>query len=237
MFSQTTTSWSKCWTLHHCGHTLTYFTSSCIALPGLGYHPFTAWQHDPAADPFMWLRESLPQSTPGTQIFLYGYDAKPHDGGEPTSAEGIALSLISGLRGIGRSSLSAKPVVFLAHSLGGSVLKQCPINLANAGQSEMFMLRTVKACIFMAVPNCLPGPIQLNSMVHDKRFTGLLKELQAAKNVGYLSSMSGMLGGIAQANGIRLCSGYETVEASTTGLEVLLSLSTTVTDFATGEVC
>jgi hypothetical protein len=103
-------------------------------------------------------------------------------------------------------------VVFLAHSLGGVVLKQCLIELANAGQSEMFMLQRVKACVFLAVPNRLPGPGELAAMVSSKRFRGLLKELQAARNVGYLSCLSGMLAGIAQANHIRLCSGYETVQ-------------------------
>jgi hypothetical protein len=144
-------------------------------------------------------------------VFLYGYDDESHDGDGSSSVESIAISLISGLRGIGRSSLSAKPVVFLAHSLGGVVLKQCLIELANAGQSEMFMVQRIKACVFLAVPNRLPGPGVLAAMVSSKRFGGLLKELQAARNVGYLSSMSGILAGIAKANHIRLCSGYETV--------------------------
>jgi hypothetical protein len=164
----------------------------------------------------MWLRDSLPQSAAGVQVFLYGYDAEFRDVDGPTSVESIAISLISGLRGIGQSSLSAKPVVFLAHSLGGLVLKQCLIELANAGQSEMFMLQRVKACVFLAVPNRLPGPGELAAMVSSERFGGLLRELQAARNVGYISSMSGMLAGVAQANQIRLCSGYETMETAIT---------------------
>lgn len=184
---------------------------SVIALPSLGYHPFIAWQHDPATDSFMWPRDSLPRCATGAQVFLYGYDGEIQDDDAPISVESIANLLISGLRGIGRSSLSAKPLVFLAHSLGGVVLKQCLVELANAGESEMFMLRGVSACVFMAVPNRLPGPGELAAMVSSKRFSGFLKELQAARNVGYLSSLSGMVAGIAQANQIRMCWGYETV--------------------------
>ncbi|KAK4095782.1 hypothetical protein N658DRAFT_490443, partial [Parathielavia hyrcaniae] len=152
-----------------------------VAIPSLGYHPFTAWQHDPGADSFMWLRDSLPKSAAGAQVFLYGYDDLSHDSDIEISIESIALLLISDLRGIGRSSLSAKPLGFLAHSLGGVVLKQCLIELANAGQSEMFMLQKVKAW-------------ELAAMIRGKRFNGLLKELQAAKNVGYLSALNGMDG-------------------------------------------
>jgi len=186
-------------------------TLSIIALPSLGYDPFASWQYDASVDPFMWLRDSLPGLVPGAQVSLYGYDAHPHSNCEPISIQDIAISLISGLRGIGRSALSAKPVVFPAHSLGGVVLKQCLIELANAGQTQLFMLRTVKACIFLAVPNCLPPPSELSMIANCGRLRGLLEDLQAARNVGYLSSMSGMLGGIAQANGIRLFSGFETV--------------------------
>ena len=196
----------------------------CIAIPGLGYHPFSVWQRDPEADPFMWLRDSLPQSVPGAQVLLYGYDPEFRDGNCPNSIEEIVLSFISDLRSTGRSSLSAKPVVFLAHSLGGIVLKQCLVDLANAGPSEMFMLGGVKACVFLAVPNCLPGSPKLTLMAGSRGFGGLLTELQASKNVDYLASLSGMLGGIAHANDIRLYSGYETVQTTVrnTGSYLLL---------------
>ena len=196
----------------------------CIAIPGLGYHPFSVWQRDPEADPFMWLRDSLPQSVPGAQVLLYGYDPEFRDGDCPNSIEEIVISFISDLRSMGRSSLSAKPVVFLAHSLGGIVLKQCLVDLANAGPSEMFMLGGVKACVFLAVPNCLPGSSKLTLMAGSRGFGGLLTELQASKNMDYLASLSGMLGGIAHANDIRLYSGYETVQTTVrnAGSHVLL---------------
>ena len=188
--------------------------TSVIALPGLGYDPFTSWQYSCSGDSFMWLRYSLPDLVPGAQVSLYGYDTGPDTSQGPVSIQSTAISLISGLRGMGRSGSSAKPVVFLAHSLGGTVLKQGLIEMANAGPSELFMLQTVKACIVMAVLNRLPQPSELAAIASRGDLAGLLKGLQAASNFGYLSSMSGMAGGIAQADGIRLCSGYETVETA-----------------------
>lgn len=161
----------------------------------------------------MWLRDSLPLSAEGIQVFLYGYDSEHQGSNGPTSIESIAISFISGLRDIGRSALSAKPVVFLAHSLGGVVLKQCLVELANTGQSEMFMLRSIKTCIFMAAPNQLPSPSRLAAMPGSSKFGRLLYELQADRNVAYLSTLDGMVRGIAHANSIRLCSGYETTKS------------------------
>lgn len=189
----------------------------CIAIPGLGYHPFSIWQPDSETDPYMWLRDSLPQSVPGAQVFLYGYDPEFRRGSFLNSIEDIVISFISDLRSTGRSSPSAKPVVFLAHSLGGIVLKQCLVDIANAGQSDMFMLGAVKACIFLAVPNCLPDSSKLSLMAGnqpDEIIAGLISKLKAPINARYLASLSGMVGGIAHANNIRLCSGYETVKTT-----------------------
>ncbi|KAK4212764.1 hypothetical protein QBC37DRAFT_374701 [Rhypophila decipiens] len=86
--------------------------------------------------------------------------------------------------------------------------------MANTGQSELYMLQQVKTCIFMAVPNCLPDPSELAAIATGQGLEQLLKELQAAKNVRYFDSMSGMLRGIALANGIRMCSGFETKESN-----------------------
>ncbi|KAK1753330.1 SERAC1 [Echria macrotheca] len=189
------------------------YVMDIIALPGLGYDPFTSWQCNPAADPFMWLRDSLPGRVPGAQVILYGYETDLSSRSEATSIQAMAVSLISGLRGIGLSAPSAKPVVFLAHSLGGLVLKECLVELAKAGASELFMLQRVRACIFLAVPNCLPDPSELAAIVPRHRMDGLLEDLQAARNVRYLESVSGMLEGICKANRIRLCSGFETVKS------------------------
>lgn len=81
------------------------------------------------------------------------------------------------------------------------------------------MLQTVKACFFVATPNCLPKPSELAAILSSKHLAGLFKTLQAEQTRGYLLSMSRMLKGIAQANQIRLCSGFETVGTAITTTE------------------
>ncbi|TID01835.1 Protein SERAC1 [Colletotrichum higginsianum] len=185
-----------------------------IAIPGLGCHPFSVWQEDPSASTYMWLRDDPALLATGTQILLYGYDSGHQSSNGPASIDDIAISLISALRDIGRSSPSAKPVVFLAHSMGGVVLKQCLVELANTSQSELFILRSVKMCIFLAVPNQLPVPAMLAVMLGNNRFNKLRYALQAERNRGYLSTLDGIVRGFGQANGIRFCSGYETMRST-----------------------
>lgn len=162
----------------------------------------------------MWLRDDPALLATGTQILLYGYDSGHQSSSGPASIDDIAISLISALRDIGRSSPSAKPVVFLAHSMGGVVLKQCLVELANTSQSELFILRSVKMCIFLAVPNQLPVPAMLAVMLGNNRFNKLRYALQAERNRGYLSTLDGIVRGFGQANGIRFCSGYETMRST-----------------------
>ncbi|CAM1508100.1 Fc.00g049480.m01.CDS01 [Cosmosporella sp. VM-42] len=164
----------------------------CVALPGLGYHPFEVWQYDPTADPYMWLRDSLPQAAEGTQILLYGYDADYRVRECPLSVKRIAATVISHLRDIGRSSPSAKPLVVLAHSLGGIVLKQCLVELANSGSVETFMLQAIKTCIFIAVPTMLPSPLKLRAMAGNEQFDNMLHNLHEDENIGYVSTLAGM---------------------------------------------
>ncbi|KAI9150045.1 SERAC1 protein [Paramyrothecium foliicola] len=180
-----------------------------IAIPGLGYHPFSTWQEDLSTSPYMWLRDSLPLLAHGTRVLLYGYESKHQDSRNSLTVQSIAISLIRALHDLGCSSLSAKPLAFLAHSLGGIVLKQCLVELANAGQSEMFILQRVKMCIFLGVPNGLPSPSRLAAMPGSRNFDTLLDQLQADRNLDYLPTLDAMVRGYGQANCIRLCSGYE----------------------------
>lgn len=182
---------------------------SVIAIPSMGDHPFSVWQEDPRTKTYMWLRDNLPGAAEGIKVFLYGYDFGGKGSGFPPSIQSIALSLIEGLHNIGRSSAWSKPALFLAHGLGGIVLRQCLFDLGNAGKSKRLMLEKVKTCVFIAVPNRLPNPQTLRAMCSDLRLQPLLRNLQESKNVEFIQSLNKRMQGIAQANEIRLCSGYE----------------------------
>jgi hypothetical protein len=175
----------------------------------------------------MWLRDSLPQLAGGTRVLMYGYDAETHRSAPPT-VEGLAISLISQLKAIDRASLTAKPVVFIVHALAGVVLKQTLIELANSGQTEMFMLKSIKSCIFLNVPNNYDGPQALASLVGNSCFKHLLAELDASPN--YLAKLDRMMMGIVQGHSISICSGYDTTTDALSEVRPTDIVDYTVTD-------
>jgi esterase/lipase superfamily enzyme len=65
----------------------------------------------------------------------------------------LRLSFIQRLNSIGQSFVSAKPLVFLVHSLGGMLLKRALVEMANSNDKETFMLESVCQIVFFGVPN------------------------------------------------------------------------------------
>lgn len=111
----------------------------CVVVCGLGGHAFGSFKEKGTS--YMWLRDSLPKNLPNMRILLYGYESGL-DGSESTlNISGIAETFIGHLRGLRSSSeISAKahskdqalihrqtisrPLIIMAHSLGGLVVKQ-----------------------------------------------------------------------------------------------------------------
>jgi esterase/lipase superfamily enzyme len=65
----------------------------------------------------------------------------------------LALSFIQRLNSVSQSFVSAKPLVFLAHSLGGMLLKHTLVEMDNSNDKETFMLESVCQGVFFGVPN------------------------------------------------------------------------------------
>lgn len=98
----------------------------CITISGLASHPFGSWQPHGGDKSFMWIRDKLPQFLPMVRFATYGYETKLFPSTSFQSVPDLAISLVAVLRSCGWSSPTAKPLIFLAHSLGGAVLKQAP---------------------------------------------------------------------------------------------------------------
>ena len=115
---------------------------SIVAVHGLGGHAFNTWTH-PGTDT-CWVRDLLHDRLPGTRIMVFGYNAKRLHHNAELDFLDVAGQLIAGLTrlrelpevGTGtigpmlRSS-KANPIqeqnrliVFLAHSLGGLIVKK-----------------------------------------------------------------------------------------------------------------
>lgn len=125
----------------------------------------------------MWIRDDLPLRFPGARFMLYGYDTTLVDSKSFQTIFDLANALAQTLKGIGWSSPAAKDVIFLAHSLGGVVLKKAITILAGGGAREQAVLHRIKGAIFFRVPSQAMSIPDIVGMIEDQPNKILLEEL------------------------------------------------------------
>ena len=102
----------------------------------------------------MWLRDQLPEDLPYLRSLIYGYDTKLFKSHSFQDLDDIARSFIASLKQLRRSLPPAQSLFFLAHSLGGIVLKRALVLLASDGNDEeKAILQSVKGIVFFGVPH------------------------------------------------------------------------------------
>ncbi|RDW57492.1 hypothetical protein BP6252_13752 [Coleophoma cylindrospora] len=121
-----------------------------IAICGLGGHAFGSFKERDGTH--MWLRDSLPKDFPHARIMTYGYDSHIHGSNSFQDFETLASSLRVSVEGIKppTNSLHVKPIIFIAHSLGGLVLKEA---LIQSGRANSNLFRRTQGALFFGVPN------------------------------------------------------------------------------------
>jgi hypothetical protein len=100
---------------------------------------------------FMWLRDAVPKRFNRMRVLIYGYDSHLLNSESFQTIRNISLAFINKIRSLGLAEPSAKPVLFLAHSLGGIVVKQAMVQIANTPALERTFLPKVKRTIGLNV--------------------------------------------------------------------------------------
>ncbi|KAL7810778.1 hypothetical protein V8C44DRAFT_350038 [Trichoderma aethiopicum] len=181
----------------------------CIVISGLASHPMGSWQPRGNDKSYMWVRDTLPELVPGVRFILYGYDTKLVGSKSFQTVPDLAINLINELKSGGWSSPSAKDLTFLAHSLGGVVLKQCLLMLADSGVTFESILQRTKGAIFFGVPSEGMSIGDIHSMLGDQPNKGTLATDISDKS-DFLSSLEKRISGISHVRGMRLFWAYET---------------------------
>ncbi|PYH69627.1 uncharacterized protein BO88DRAFT_443625 [Aspergillus vadensis CBS 113365] len=155
----------------------------CIAISGLASHPFGSWQRKGSNKRFMWIRDNLPKSVRGIRAILYGYDTELDGSSSFQTINDLAKQLIDQLQAH-RVPESVTPLVFLAHSLGGLVVKQALRDLAEnyPGNEHQALLSAVRGAVFFGVPNLGMEHSELEAIVHDKPNGVLIRDLSTTSN-------------------------------------------------------
>jgi hypothetical protein len=187
---------------------------SCIVIPGLASHPLGSWQPKGDDKSFMWIRDALPDRLSDIRFILYGYDTTLADSKSFQSVIDLSRTLIGTLEANGWASPSTKPLLFLAHSLGGVLLKQLLVTLANGDERANFVLSMIQGAVFFGVPSVgMPIP-HLLTMVGDQPNKDLVQNLSDQSR--YLENLETQFAGISYLWGRkRLFWAYETQASPT----------------------
>jgi triacylglycerol esterase/lipase EstA (alpha/beta hydrolase family) len=159
----------------------------------------------------MWLRDALPLDLPCMRTMIYGYDTTLDSSESFQTVQDIAISFVSRLASNGRSGPSAKPLVFLAHSLGGVVLKHALLEMANSAPRR-HIFEGVRAVVFFGVPHKGMSISHLQSMVGGQPNLRLVEDLGPQST--YLRVLDDQFSGLA-CQSVRVFSVFETKRSRT----------------------
>ncbi|KAI6080112.1 P-loop containing nucleoside triphosphate hydrolase protein, partial [Hypoxylon rubiginosum] len=136
-----------------------------VAIHGLNGHREKTWTADNGVH---WLRDLLPDDLPNVRILTWGYDANTH-ASDRVSCQYLydhALDLVADLtRKRTLTNSTERPIIFVAHSLGGIVVKSALIHSDAARQGAQHEHRSVKTStygiLFMGTPHQGGNGVQL----------------------------------------------------------------------------
>ncbi|KAK3693303.1 hypothetical protein B0T22DRAFT_38122 [Podospora appendiculata] len=186
----------------------------CLVLSGLASHPFGSWQPHGDDKSFMWIRDELPQHFPTIRFIIYGYDTVLHPSNSFQTIPDLANSLIGAMVAYGWASPTAKPLIFLVHSLGGVLLKQTVLMLADSGPKEKAIANSIRGAILFGAPSegmAMDDIFQILGSQPNK--DALVKEL--SNESSYLPLLETRFAGIALVHTITLFWAYETKTTQT----------------------
>ncbi|KAG9699739.1 serine carboxypeptidase, partial [Aureobasidium melanogenum] len=129
-----------------------------VAVHGLMGHWANTWNSGNSHGDSMFLRDRIPSDLSRigvrARIFSYGYDSAVVFSKSAATIDQAAIMLLSRLLGKRRTSEEkGRPIIFIAHSLGGLVVKQAMIQAWTRNEYYNDILENVKGCLFLGVPH------------------------------------------------------------------------------------
>lgn len=156
----------------------------------------------------MWIRDELPHLLPSTRFLIYGYDTTLLGSDSFQTISHLGISLNQELAASGYAEPSSKPIMFLAHSLGGVILKQSLIALAGGYERENAILDKVRGSIFFGVPSRGMSVPDLFTMIGSQPNTVLLDELSNQSD--FLPRLDKQFRGISKLQNLHYYWAFET---------------------------
>ena len=150
--------------------------SSCVAISGLWSHAFSSWKDRHSS--YMWLRDALPQYLPNARILMYGFDSKLAGSHSFQNLSDVASRFQASLRVALGSVARDRPLIIIAHSLGGLVLKQAMVQMSSGDAADSRNFKATYGILFFGVPN------------QGMDISSLLAMVRGQPNLHFLSTLS-----------------------------------------------
>jgi alpha-beta hydrolase superfamily lysophospholipase len=162
----------------------------------------------------MWIRDALPKHLLGVRAVIYGYDTKLKSSQSFQLIPDLAKALIDQLQAHGWDTPSAKPVVFLVHSLGGLLLREAITQLDNSSNEEYkSLLSLLRGAVFFGVPNLGMEQSHFRTVVHNNPNEALVDDI--SRNSNYLRRLNESFPRSSFQSRLKCFWAYETSESPT----------------------
>lgn len=128
-----------------------HLTADIVAVHGLGGDALKTWTD--AKTKKLWLHDFLPADIEGTRVMSFRYNADAAFGNTTANISDCAIDLLGNLAARRQDvDETARPIVFIAHSLGGIVVKQALV-LAESETKYASISHHTKGVVFLATPH------------------------------------------------------------------------------------
>lgn len=164
----------------------------------------------------MWLRDALPEELPGAHVMIYGYDSKLAKSTSFQNLGDVASRFRHSLQITLGKRTNCRPLIFIAHSLGGLILKQAMVQMASGDAADLDNLKATFAIFFFGVPNQGMDIKSLLAMVRGQPNLPFLAALD--KNNGLLHELVEKFRAIFDFRDSHVISFFETEESPTARL-------------------
>ncbi|KEY71758.1 hypothetical protein S7711_02982 [Stachybotrys chartarum IBT 7711] len=130
-------------------------SADIIVVPGLGGHAYGSFKERGGS--YMWLQDSLAEdiqsmaTTAGPiRVLTYGYESRVAESHSFQTLWDLGGKLQASIREIRQAK---RPLVLIAHSLGGLVVKEAIIRMSMGDQKDQDNVRCIVGALFFGVPS------------------------------------------------------------------------------------
>ncbi|KAK5658168.1 hypothetical protein OQA88_2141 [Cercophora sp. LCS_1] len=127
-----------------------------VLVHGVNGDPVKTWQTEPPkggqTKPVLWPRDLLPKHFPDARVLSFGYNGDMYQNDSIAGIRDLAKSLLSYLSIKRRTANATRPILFIAHCLGGLIVKQA-LHTAHYERDYKRIAEETKGVFFFGTPH------------------------------------------------------------------------------------